>query len=289
MTEPITLLVVVVIGLAAGVVGGLAGIGGSIVMLPALGLLIGYDPANEGREHHLYMAAAMIVNAVVSGASLRRHLKAKAVRVDLWRWLLPGMGLGILGGVELSTRLGGNSAKLWLAVFLIAYCVYNALTAKRGKPENETADERGSWVVPLFAGLGVGVLAGFLGIGGGIVLVPILVLVVRAPTRQAIATSASVMAVTSVFGAAFKLYTLSAPEIMQDRWEAIVLAIPMSIGAFVGAPLGANLTHTLKLPHLKLVISAVLAIAGLRLAYGSLKTPPAAEIEATPGALTEPE
>ena len=279
MVDPITFLVVVVIGLAAGVVGGLAGIGGSIVMLPALGLILGYDPGLAGQQHHVYMAAAMVVNAVVSIASLRRHTKAKAIQMDLWRWLLPGMGVGILAGVQLSAELGGNAAKLWLAVFLIAYCLYNAGTAVWGAPEG--TERRGStpWIVPLASGLVVGVIAGFLGIGGGIVLVPILVLAVRAPTRQAIATSASVMAVTSVIGAGFKIWSVGTPQIGADRWEAVLLAVPMSLGAYFGSPIGANLTHTLKLPHLKLIISVVLAAAGVRLALDR----PAAEQDGEAG------
>ncbi len=53
------------IGLVAGLVGGLAGIGGSIIMLPALGLFLGYKtPART--EHHLYMASAMTVNILVA-------------------------------------------------------------------------------------------------------------------------------------------------------------------------------------------------------------------------------
>ncbi|MCA9299660.1 MAG: hypothetical protein KDA28_11370, partial [Phycisphaerales bacterium] len=48
-----------VIGLIAGVLGGMAGIGGSLIMLPGLGLLLGYEPHER---QHLYMAAAMCVN-----------------------------------------------------------------------------------------------------------------------------------------------------------------------------------------------------------------------------------
>lgn len=290
MGDPVTIGLVVAIGVAAGVVGGLAGIGGSIVMLPALGLILGYEPGRSGAQHHLYMAAAMVVNAVVSIAAVRRHAKAKAVRMDLWRWLLPGMGLGILGGVELSARLGGNAAKLWLAVFLIAYCLYNAATAIWGAPEGTERGERALWVVPLVSGLVVGVIAGFLGIGGGIVLVPILVLAVRTPTRQAIATSASVMAVTSVLGAGYKIWSLGSPQIGADRWAAVVLAVPMSVGAYIGAPIGANLTHTLKLPHLKLIISIVLAAAGVRLAVDrpdAAAGPPAEETESESERLPE--
>lgn len=64
------------IGLIAGVVGGLTGLGGAIVMLPALGLYHGYETRDQDR-HHVFMAASMIVNIVVA-LSARSSTDARA-------------------------------------------------------------------------------------------------------------------------------------------------------------------------------------------------------------------
>lgn len=274
---PVTLVIVLVIGLVAGVVGGLAGIGGSIVMLPALGVVLGYASADKS-EQHTYTAAAMVVNAVVAGSSTWQHLKAKAVRSKLLWQLAPAMVAGIVIGVLLSFPAGGPALKIGLAVFLIAYCVYTGVSGLMGAREDDPSRERAAPPAVIGAGLVTGVAAGFLGIGGGILLVPVLTLGLRVPTRQAIATTAAAMLISSPVGAALKLSLLNREGL---AWaDAVWIAVPMAAGAFVGAPIGASLTHKLKLPALKLVISVVLAIAGVRLVFSGGDKTEAGTIEA---------
>ena len=256
-----------VIGLLAGAVGGLAGIGGSIVMLPALGLLLGYS-GPDSEEHHLYMAAAMIVNGVVSVSASWRHFRRKAIPWRLVGFLAPSMGLAILAGVELSSVEGGaNASKLGLVAFLLAYCAWNILTARKKSDEDEKPGQT-RLMFAVASGAATGLAAGFLGIGGGIVLVPLLTAVARVPIRWAVAASSAVMTITSPIGAGYKLTTLHEFDV---AWmDAVWLAVPMGIGALVGAQIGAALVHRLRTPQLKIAISVVLAIAGLRLAWGVL-------------------
>jgi len=266
--EPQLVLITFAIGLVAGGVGGLAGIGGSIIMLPALGLFLGYASAAKD-EHHLYMAAAMAVNAVVAFASLVQHRRAGALRRRLVLGIAPAMMLAIVLGVEISDRFDGRVAKMGLIVFLFAFCLYTFLTTVRQLPDHREEDQRGGvWMLVAIGAL-TGTLAGFLGIGGGILVVPLLALAARVPLRLAIATSAAVMCLSSPIGAAWKLWTLRTHEVdgVPLAWQdALVLAMPMSLGAVLGAMIGARLTHRLKLTYLRLAISIILAVAGARMA-----------------------
>lgn len=178
-----------IIGLMAGAVGGLAGIGGSIIMLPALGYFLGYsDPSNS--EHHLYMAAAMVVNSVVAVFSTRKHRRAGAIEPRLNVRLCPPMFAGILGGVLLSNVMEGGTLKLALVGFLWLYCAYAIVTTIRKLPEPPEEQMRANWGVIGSIGGGTGVLAGLLGIGGGIVMVPLMIIGARVPVRKAVAASA---------------------------------------------------------------------------------------------------
>ncbi len=251
------------IGLIAGIVGGLAGIGGSIIMLPALGLFLGYTGADKP-EHHLYMGAAMVVNAIVAFASTRKHRKAGVLEPRLNIRLLVPMFAGILAGVLLSNVFEGETLKFGLVGFLWLYCAYAVVTTVRKLPEPEPEEMKSTW--PRIGGIGgmTGVLAGLLGIGGGIVMVPLMILTARVPVRRAVAASAWVMQITAPAGAIVKLATLN--EHGQDWGEALYLAVPMSAGALVGATIGAGLTHSLKTPMLRVVIAVILAVASGKLA-----------------------
>ena len=94
--DHVQFLIVMAIGLGAGLIGGLAGIGGSLIMLPALAIVLGYS--DEARtEHHLYMAAAMCVNILVAVPAAYQHHRKGAVRKDLVKVLLPSVGVAIVG------------------------------------------------------------------------------------------------------------------------------------------------------------------------------------------------
>ena len=257
----------VVIGLVAGAAGGLAGIGGSIVMLPALALLFGFQTEDKA-EQHLYMASAMCVNIVVSLFSSRQHRKAGAVDKRLVRVILPLMSLAIIGGVLLSNAFDGAVMKYGLVAFLFAYVTYTIFGVFQPKAIRHDFDNQTELSVRTRGVAGViaavtGTLAGFLGIGGGIVMVPALQILARIPLKQAIAASAAVMWVSSSIGAFLKVITLG--DEGQDWRAALLLAACMATGAVVGAPLGAKLTHRLPVRWLRLVLAVILAGAGARM------------------------
>ncbi len=260
---PAEIAIAAVVGLVAGLLGGLCGIGGSIVMLPALGLLFGYDDVQRTR-HHLYMASAMLVNVVVALVALRQHTRAGAVRGELVRLILPAMAVAVVAGVLSSNAFPGTVPKLALVAFIFAFAAYTLFTTVRSIPDPPPEAQRRSPALLAAIGLVTGFLAGFLAIGGGIVLVPLLQLAARVPLRNAIATSAAVMWLTALVGGALKLATL--PRLGLPVLPALALAGTMAIGAVVGATLGARLTHRLRLPHLRLVVALALAAAGARLA-----------------------
>ncbi|VAX40248.1 hypothetical protein MNBD_PLANCTO03-1554 [hydrothermal vent metagenome] len=261
---PLELLIAAGIGLVAGLVGGLCGIGGSIIMLPALAMVFGYPEGKENTEHHLYIAAAMLVNAVVAATAIRPHIRAGAIDRTIIVRLLPPMAIAIIGGVVLGDQVEGRIPKLVLVGFLYAFVAWTLFTAIRKLPEPTEDQQRATGPRLGSIGLGTGLIAGFLGIGGGIVMVPAMQLVAKVPLRRAIAASAVAMCVASPIGAVMKFSTLSTHGL---RWqEGLTLGLAMAVGASVGSPLGARLTHKLKLPHLRLVVALVLGVSGLRLA-----------------------
>lgn len=250
------------IGLLAGLLGGLAGIGGSMVMLPGLFLVFG-DNAEHTRQH-LYMAAAMAVNVVVAIPATYQHWKAGAMRRDLAVWLLPTMTVMMVVGVLASNRFQGDWLRIMLAVFIGAYCMTNIIRIVRPVPSENRPPERCGAGLLIGIGLVTGLVGGLLGIGGGVLMVPALQLLARVRLRHAIATSSLVMCITAAVGATLKLMTLGEHGHTMD--EAWWLALAMSPGAIAGAMIGAMLVHRMPVRAIRAVISALLLVAAAKLA-----------------------
>lgn len=263
------------IGLVAGVVGGLTGLGGAIVMLPALGLYHGYETRDQDR-HHVFMAASMIVNIVVALSASLQHRRKGMVRIDLLKAMVPTMAAGMVVGVLLSSQSPGRWSVIALACFIWSFCVFTLFTLVKKLPQRPEDAPTPHWAILATIGLGTGIVGGYLGVGGGILLVPLLQ-IAGLPLRHAIAGSAGVMWSSAAIGAGAKLWLL--PSQGFDRMDAIEVAVPMSLGALIGAALGARLSHKLKLPLLKVVIVVVLSIAAARMVMKpkTAEPPPAPE------------
>lgn len=260
-------LVDFLIGLLAGAVGGISGIGGSIVMLPALGLFHGYESADKAR-HHVYMAASMMVNIVVALSSSLQHRRQGFVRIDLLKVMVPSMGAGMIGGVLLSSHSPGRWPVLALAVFIWCYCAFTLVTLAKKLPQRPENAPTPPASVLMGIGFATGIFGGYLGVGGGILLVPLLQ-IAGLNIRHAIAGSAGVMWTSATIGAGVKLWLL--PESGYPRIEAIEIAVPMGMGALLGAYFGAWLSHRLKIPALKIVIVVLLSVAATRMAMSGAK------------------
>jgi uncharacterized protein len=275
--EIVLIVELVCVGMAAGFLGGLAGVGGSMLILPALGFLFGYPDMKASA--HVYMAAAMVVNFVVAIPSARRHYKAGAVRRDLL-WRVAGItGVMLVIGVLLSNLFSGVYLVLMLAGFLMSYCVWMGWTLWHKLPEPRAEQERAT---TLRLGIGstiTGLVSGFLGLGGGVIQVPLLQIVCKIGLRQAIGTSAMVMIFTAFIGASVKLLTLGqhGGKLLGDmrfagEFGALELALCMSVGAVPGAMLGAKATHSMPLGVVRGCILVLILCAACGLVWRAGRT-----------------
>ncbi|MGA1392845.1 MAG: sulfite exporter TauE/SafE family protein [Phycisphaerales bacterium] len=258
----IELVGIAAIGLGAGVMGGLVGIGGSLVMIPALTFVY-------GRDQSLYQAAAMIVNAVVAATATRRHLKAGAVRRDLVIGLLPGAVLLVGVGVWLSSVV----EERWLAVVFGVFMLYIALQegwSLLRRPHEDHAEPRTGRGTMFAIGGVTGIVSGLLGIGGGGVAVPMLRGLCHLPIRTAIAASSAVMLATAAVGSILKnlSYATSAAEPSRAIAASLILAALLVPTGMIGAWIGASLTHRLPIKAVRLAFILLMLAGGLRMMLG---------------------
>ena len=272
----------VVIGLFAGVVGGMLGVGGSIVMIPAMTEVFGPD-------QHLYQAAAMIVNFFVVVPAVYQHRRAKAVDTATVLRLVPFTMVAVVVGVgvsELPLFAGEGEAYLrgLFGLFLLFVAVSDLYRlVRRSKSEPDMSPELtttasgisnparrkgtaiGSWRLAAAVAVPTGLAAGLLGVGGGILAVPLQRRLLRVPMRMAIANSAAIIIATSFVGAIAKNYAYVVDH--ESSVRSFALAAVLIPTAVLGSLIGSRLTHRLPLRVIKIAFFVFLLLAALRFTY----------------------
>ncbi|WP_092263386.1 sulfite exporter TauE/SafE family protein [Deinococcus reticulitermitis] len=244
------MLAVIGVGLLAGVLGAILGLGGGVVVVPALEFVL----PRFGQEISISQAiAASQVGVLAVGLSgAAAYLQQGLVRARTGYLLSPytivGGALGSFLGLVLPARAVATVFSL-----LLLYSAYNLL---RGLRRIEVAREPSPLVPPAMTFAGV--MSGLLGIGGGTVQVPVLNLMQGMPIRQAIATSTFIMGLTAVGNA----LVYQAGGLLDFR-----LAAGVAFGVLIGAKLGAGLQSRIPAARLKLFFSLLLIYTALSLLW----------------------
>jgi uncharacterized membrane protein YfcA len=251
----------VLVGAAAGVFAGLFGIGGGIVIVPALILLAGF-PLVKATGTSL---AAILLPVGILG--VMAYYKARIIDLRASAYLAAGLLSSVVAGAWLANTLPVDLMRKFFAVFCL-YVSWNFIDPVRrfrrwrgreaaAGPEPETAPRPAAW--PLLAiGLLAGVMAGMFGIGGGNIIVPLLTLALHYPAKRAIATSLG--AILFPFGLPGVLYYHHAGNL--DLGAAAWIAL----GLFLGTVVGARITIRLPSRTVKLLYGLFLVFVALRFA-----------------------
>jgi uncharacterized membrane protein YfcA len=261
-----------------GLFGGLLGIGGSVVMIPALVFVF-------GENQHLYQASAMICNFFVGTAATIVHRNADVLMRDIIKWLVPAAAFGIIIGVAISNSsvfAGGNSYLLArvFGLFMVYVIVYNCLRfgrKRRGGADGfDISKTRRSVPLTILCGLLTGISAGLLGIGGGTICIPTQQLFLKMPLKRAISNSAATIASIALIGAFYKNITLPQHNIVGSPFcdalqngnpviESLKIAVIVTPGAIVGAFLGGRVMHKLPSSVVRAVFILLAALASYKL------------------------
>ncbi len=244
-------------GVLAGFVGAMMGLGGGIVAVPFLNLVVGIPM-------HYAAAAGLISTLSVSCGAAGRYLRRGGlvdIRLAFQVELFAAAG-GLVGGITVGWLAGPV-----LQILFAATMLYGALHMVRTARREPKSDVSGSPVLGgrrlLAYGLCfiAGVLSGLLGIGGGIVVVPVLHLVLALPFKSATATSNFMMGLTAV--------PALCGYVSRNQLD-LTVAGPLAAGVLLGAMLGARLMPRVRTPVLKFVFAAVLLVVAAEMARKGL-------------------
>jgi uncharacterized protein len=259
-----------VVGLLAATLGSLVGLGGGIIIVPALVYL---GPLILGHPVDVTTAVGTSLAVLVFTAMSSTFTFVKQKRVDFrsgWIYFIT-CGPGAMLGSYTTQFVNAKSFQLSFGFFMLAMAILMILRDKL-KPLNVKwgiqrtytdasgqSFEYGYSILPaLLIGLGVGFISGLFGIGGGSLFVPAMVLLFRYPPHVATATSMFVIFLSSLTGTFTKL---SLGEV--DLWMVLGLAP----SAIVGGWLGAKIAGKLSSKKLLWVLRITFLIVALKMIY----------------------
>lgn len=281
-------IVILGMGGAVGFLSGMFGVGGGFLMTPLL-IFAGIPPAVA-----VATEANQIVASSVSGALV--HWRRRAVDVKMGVVLLIGGVLGSFLGVWIFSLLRSLGQvdlliSLCYVVFLGAIgalMLIESLGAirrsRQGKPSTARRPGQHSWVhglpfktrfrssklyisviPPLAIGATVGILAAIMGVGGGFIMVPAMIYLLRMPTNVVVGTS--------LFQIIFVTGLVTILHSVQNQTVDVVLALLLLAGGVIGAQFGARAGQKLNGEQLRALLALMVLAVCVRLALGLLLTP----------------
>jgi len=237
-----------VIGILAGVFSVLFGVGGGLFMVPAMVLLLAMRTQRA-------VGTSLAVVLPMSLFAIVQYLNVREVR-QTWEWspvvmLALGGVFGARYGAALANRLGSTPLRRVFGAAAALVGFYLAFTPDLGEGR---ALAHPAWYWMILAGAGVGVISGLLGIGGGLVMVPLLVTAIGYAQKTAQAISLAVIVPVALSGA-----------ILHYRAGNINLRIAawLTVGGLLGVGIIGAKIGRIDNPTLRLMFGIFLAVVGV--------------------------
>ncbi len=283
----VNIWLIVSFGLAVGFLSGLTGVGGGILITPLL-IFIGVPPL---------VAVGTGAAQIVGGSAIGSYAHWRMGNVDMRMAfvLLAGSWTGGLIGVHIARILeaGGHFSLVVTFLYVILLGVIGtsmlieSLLALRGRHGHVSQKNRSenpsflqrlpgqmdfpvsglrlSFLTPVLLGFGVGLLTALMGVGGGFVMVPIMLYVLKMPTKVVVGTSLFQL-----------LFTTAEVGILQAGMNHAVdpyLALALVLGSIFGTQFGARAGAHMKGEQLRLVLALVVVGVAIKMGLGLFITP----------------
>lgn len=247
--ELLALVGALLIGLSLGVLGA----GGSIVTTPLLIYVVG-EPVRLAIAESL-----LIVGLVSSYGSWLQYRQNNLCFTQSLRFL-PACVLGTITGSQLATLFSAET-QLFAFALVAAVSAYFMISPKAYKAGNASMHR-----IFLY-GLPIGCVAGFVGVGGGFLIVPALVILLNMKTQSAVSTSMFIIAVMSLFGFSSYQYRFYQTDIHID-WQLIIVVTAFGLA---GVQLGCHLNKRINHTHIKCLFGICLAVSSIMILVNTIR------------------
>lgn len=262
-------IILIILGLLAGTIGSIAGLGGGVIIVPALLAIGAFFPEYQHITPQLAVGTSLFLVVISSLSSTLSYSRQKRVDFRSGALFFVASGPGAIVGAYLTgfvdERIFNISFGLLmiLVVVLLSWNYQGKERRMNWSVKREFTDPSGEVYqygynpsTALLISFVVGGVAGFFGIGGGALIVPMMVLLFRFPPHVATATSMFVMFLSAIIG--------SITHLIQDNivWQAVLLIAP---GAWIGGQLGAWISARMSSRALLIAFRLVIVLVAVRM------------------------
>lgn len=252
-------------GLAGGVLAGLLGVGGGIIIVPVLDIVLGLVGVDPAVRLHVAVATSLATIIPTAISSSRSHHRKGAVDLDLTRSWGPAVFIGAAIGTAIAGYAkGGVLAAIFGIIALVVAAKMllpaGAFTLNRPLPKGPAAQ-----TMPA----AIGAFSSMMGIGGGTLTVPVLTLF-NYPIHRAVGTASLFGLVIGIPGTIGYVLTgwgradLPAGSLGYVNLIGLALIAPATM---LAAPWGAKLAHSLSKRQLSVAFGCFLLMVGVRMLY----------------------
>jgi len=256
------ILLYLALGLFAGFSGGLLGIGGGIIFLPVLRLLAGLPPT-------IATGTCVVGSLATAISGSAKHYKFGNIQIkNLWPIVIAGAissSVSSLFFIHLAQKK---------AIFdLVAGTIIAAVSIRmiwggyKNKEPSEGTQSRlnsktiSSLIIKIIIGLIAGAIPAFIGLGAGVFLVPALTFFLNVPIKRAIGTSLACFLINALVSASFKF---------SQGYVELEIALPICLGALIGAHFGAIASKKVPSRHIKLLFGILTAFVAIKFIFASI-------------------
>lgn len=250
-------LTLALLGFIGGIFSGWLGIGGGILMVPLLLYvppLLNLNPLDMKEVAGLTMAQGFF--AALSGAIV--HGRHRFISKRLVLYMGSSILVGSLTGSILSKFVSGRVLLGIFASLALAAAVLMFLPKKENGEGLNSEDVDFNKPLALLIPLFLGFLLGMVGQGGAFILIPVMLYVLRIPTRVTIGSSLGIILFSASAGFLGKLSTGQVP---------LLFALTLVIGAMAGAQIGGHLSQRTEARTLRLALACIIAFTAVRIGY----------------------
>ncbi len=248
------------VGVIAGILGGLLGISGGVVTVPALLFIFSYLDFPARDVMHLAIGtslASMVINAL---AATMAHSQRDGVIWPLVKKMIPGLLIGSVLGAFIARQLASTELQMIFALFLILLGIYLRLSRHK---TSEASPRLPPGPITSLIAMVIAALSNILGLGGGSIVVPVL-LAFKVKIKRAVGTSAATGLVITTLGALSFLYFGLGKETTPFSIGYLYLPafVMISVAALISAPYGAKLAHVLPSFVLRRIFAVAMIVTG---------------------------
>lgn len=250
------------LGAVVGFLAGLLGIGGGLIIVPALLYLLPWVGIDSAQLTHVAIATSLASIILTSLSSARAHHKRGNIPWATVKLIMPGIIIGAIGSGFISEQIPSGALQQAFAVFVILMAIQMAYPFK----PDTTKTLPGPYVLFAVTSL-VALIAGMMGIGGGVLLVPLLSYFGLA-MRQAVGLSSATGFLIALSGSiGYVAAGYNAPSLPTGTLGYVYLPalVGIIISSMLVAPLGVKAASLWPTSVLKKIFALLLVVVGIKL------------------------